>query len=68
MKEVAFEAQVIENKIKSLVSMDKEARLILQYKADDDDLIDKINRLHSAEKTVMVVIMEGKPVINIKKK
>ena len=65
---VAFEALVIENRIKSLRSMDKEARLILEYKADDNELIDGINKLHSAEKTVMVVIMEGKPLVNIKKK
>ena len=59
MKEVAFEAQVIENKIKSLRSMDKEARLILEYKADDNELINEINKLHSAEHTVMVVMMKG---------
>ena len=65
---VAFEALIIENRIKSLRSMDKEARLILEYKADDNELINGINKLHSAENTVMVVIMEGKPLINIKKK
>ena len=65
---VAFEALIIENRIKSLRSMDKEARLMLEYKADDDDLINEINKLHSAEDTVMVVIMKGKPLINVKKK
>ena len=64
---VAFEALIIENKIKSLRSMDKEARLILEYKADDDELINEINKLHSAENTVMVVIMKGKPLVSIKK-
>ena len=64
---VAFEALIIENKIKSLRSMDKEARLILEYKADDDKLVNEINKLHSAENTVMVVIMKGKPIVNIKK-
>ena len=64
---VAFEALVVENRIKSLRSMDKEARLILEYKADDDKLINEINKLHSAENTVMVVIMKGKPLVNIKK-
>ncbi len=65
---VAFEALIIQNSIKSLRSMDKEARLILEYKADDNELIDKINRLHSAEKTVMVVIMDNNASINLKKK
>ncbi len=65
---VAFEALIIENKIKSLRSMDKEARLILEYKADDDELINEINKLHSAENTVMIVIMKGKKLVNINKK
>ena len=65
---VAFEALIIENKIKSLRSMDKEARLILEYSASDDELINKINKLHSAEDTVMVTITEGKSLVNIKKK
>jgi len=54
---IAFEALVIEQKIKSLRSMDKEARLILEYKADDPELINAINKLHSAEDQVMVVLM-----------
>lgn len=66
--EVAFEALIIENKIKSLRSMDKEARLILEYKADDDKLINEINKLHSAENTVMIVIMKGKEVTKQVKK
>ena len=61
---VAFEALIIENRIKSLRSMDKEARLILEYKADDDKLINEINKLHSAENTVMIVIMKGNAIIN----
>ncbi len=65
---VAFEALIIENKIKSLRSMDKEARLTIEYKASDNELINQINQLHSAEKTVMIVIMEGKPVIKVKGK
>lgn len=55
---VAFEAQIMQNNIKSLRSMDKEARLILEYNAEDDELISNINKLHSAEKTVTVVIMD----------
>ena len=57
---VAFEAQVMENKIKSLRSMDKEARLILEYKAENDDLVSNINKLHKPDDTVYVVIMDRK--------
>ena len=59
MNKVAFEAQIISNNIKSLRSLDKEARLTLEYRAEDDGLISDINRLHKADKTVWVVIMEG---------
>ncbi len=65
---VAFEALIVENKIKSLRSMDKEARLTIEYKADDNELINQINQLHSAEKTVMIVIMEGKPLAKLAEK
>jgi len=30
----------------------------LEYSAEDDDLINAINKLHSAKKTVMVTIMD----------
>ena len=55
---VAFEAQIMMNNIKSLRSLDKEARLTLEYKAEDDKLVADINKLHSATKTVYVVIMD----------
>jgi len=57
---VCFEAQIMQNNIKSLRSMDKEARLTLEYKAGDDDIVADINKLHSAEKTVFVVIFDKK--------
>lgn len=57
---VAFEAQIMLNTIKSLRSMDKEARLILEYKAEDDELVSNINKLHKPDKTVMIVIMDKK--------
>ena len=55
---VAFEAQIMRNDIKSLRSMDKQARLTLEYKAEDNSLVADINKLHSATKTVYVVIMD----------
>ena len=42
---------------KSLVSLDKECRLTLQFNADDD-VIDKINRLHKPDELVNVVISD----------
>jgi len=57
---VAFEAQIMQNNIKSLRSMDKEARLILEYKAENDELIANINKLHKPDDTVFVVIMDRK--------
>ena len=59
--QVAFTAQIMQNNIKSLRSMDKEARLILEYQAGDDELVSNINKLHRADKTVYVVIMDEVP-------
>ena len=57
---VAFEAQIMQNSIKSLRSLDKEARLLLEYRAEDDELVSNINKLHKADQTVHVVIKEKK--------
>jgi hypothetical protein len=53
---VAFEALIKEINIKSLVSGDKEARLILQFMPDDETL-DGLNRLHRADSFVMAAIV-----------
>ncbi len=55
---IAFEAQIMQNNIKSLRSLDKEARLIIEYNAEKDELISDINKLHKCDKTVMIVIMD----------
>jgi len=55
---VTFEAQIMQNNIKSLRSMDKEARLVIEYGAEGDELVSNINKLHKANKTVMIVIMD----------
>ncbi len=57
---VAFEAQVMANNIKSLRSLDKEARLVLEYRAEDDDLVANINKLHKADQTVFIIISDSK--------
>jgi len=65
---VAFEALIMLNTIKSLRSMDKEARLLLEYKAEDDELINNINKLHSAKKTVFIIITDEKEFANLAKR
>ena len=54
---VVFEALVKQMTVKSLVSGDKEARLILQF-IPTDDILDKINRLHKADDVVTAVLMD----------
>lgn len=52
---VKFEALIKKMEQKSLVSLDKECRLTLQFQSDDD-IIDKINRLHKPDELVKVII------------
>jgi len=54
---VCFKALIKQVSIKSLVSGDKEARLILQF-LPTDDILDKVNQLHKADDTVTVVLMD----------
>jgi len=57
---VSFEALIKELKIKSLVSLDKESRLILQFQPTDD-ILNKLNKIHKPDELVKVVISdEGK--------
>jgi len=55
--QVLFEALIKELKIKSLVSLDKEARLVLQFQPTDD-ILDKLNRIHKPDELVRVVISD----------
>ena len=50
-----FEALIKEIKTKSLVSLDKEARIVLQFQPSDD-VLDKLNRIHKPDELVKVVI------------
>ena len=54
---VAFKALVKQVNTKSLVSGDKETRLILQF-MPTDDILNKINSLHKADGMVVVVLMD----------
>jgi len=51
---VEFLALMKKLEIKSLVSMDKEARLTLQFNAENNELINKINQLMKADELVKV--------------
>jgi len=56
--QVKFEALIKELKIKSLVSLDKEARLVLQFQPTDD-ILDKLNRIHKPDELVKVVVISN---------
>lgn len=55
--EVKFEALIKEIKTKSLVSLDKESRLILQFQPTDD-ILNKLNKIHKPDELVKVVISD----------
>jgi len=59
--QVKFEALIKELKIKSLVSLDKEARIVLQFQPTDD-VLNKLNKIHKPDELVKVVMIgdEGK--------
>jgi len=55
--EVTFLALIKKLAIKSLVSLDKECQLILRFQADDN-ILDKLNRLHKPDEMVTIIIKE----------
>lgn len=59
---VAFEALIKDINNKSLVSGDKATWVKLEFESSKQtQILNKLNKLHQADKTVMVVIMdEGK--------
>lgn len=54
--ETTIEALIKKLEIKSLVSLDKVARLTLDFSAEDDEIINKVNRLMRADEEVEVTI------------
>ena len=58
---VAFEALIKSLTTKSLVSGDLESRLILQF-LPTDDILNKINKLHKADDSIMIVLMDEKAI------
>ena len=55
--QVSFEALIKEIKTKSLVSLDKEARLVLQFQPSDA-VLNKLNILQKPDELVKVVISD----------
>ena len=55
--EVKFTALIKEIKTKSLVSLDKESRLVLQFQPTDD-ILNKLNKIHKPDELVKVVISD----------
>ena len=55
---VAFEALIKQVTIKSLVSMDKQARLLLEFNAENDELMANLNKLHRADRLIKIIFME----------
>jgi len=53
--EVTFLALIKEIKTKSLVSLDKEARIILQFQPTDD-ILNKLNQIHKPDELVNITI------------
>ena len=56
---IKFEALIKQLTIRSLVSLDKEARLILQFQPSDA-ILNKLNMLHKPDELVKITIEEGK--------
>ena len=56
--EITFEALIKKLEIKSLVSLDKVARLTLDFSAEDSDVVDKVNRMMRADAEVEITIRD----------
>lgn len=55
--QVTFSALIKEIKTKSLVSLDKEARLVLQFQPTDG-ILNLLNQIHKPDSLVTVTIIE----------
>jgi len=58
--EITFEALIKKLEIKSLVSLDKVARLMIDFSGEDPEVIDKLNRLMRADETVQIMVGDDK--------
>ena len=55
----AFKALIKQISVKSLVSGDKECRLLLEF-LPKNEILNILNQIHSADKMVYVVVMDKK--------
>jgi hypothetical protein len=53
---VTFKAFIKKLEVKSLVSLDKGARLIIDFSGENPELINKINRLMRADEEIAVIL------------
>jgi len=67
INQVAFPALIKQISIRSLISGDKEAQILLRF-LPTDDLLDGLNRLHRADEEVMIAIVKNKIKQNGKKR
>ncbi len=59
MKKIGFEALIKDIHSRSLVSGDKATRVVLEFESSKKtDVLDALNALHRADKTVAVAIAE----------
>ena len=61
--EITIECLIKKFEIKALVSLDKVARLTLDFSAEDDEVINKVNKLMKADQTVEITIKKGEETV-----
>lgn len=64
---VAFKGLIRQLSIKSLVCGEKEAKLTIDFKPDDNTLSD-LNKLHKPDAEVMIVVMDDLDITKIVEK
>jgi len=57
--EITFDALIKKLEIKSLVSLDKVARLTIDFSGENAEVIDKLNRLMRADETIQITVKDG---------
>jgi hypothetical protein len=59
MKKVAFEALIKEVKVKSLVSGDRSARILIELDSPSDELLADIISMQRPDETVSIALVEN---------
>lgn len=58
MDKIGVEALIVTHSVKSTKDLEKTGRVIIEYNAKDDNIVEGINKLHKADKTVYIVFMK----------